>query len=619
MLTPNKLYRLTLNDRIFVGPDYAEIRRRVSQATGWDINDMPDSNVWETKRGLWPKRFKSWLHREYGADVDPKFLGDIGGIMGKMTINRAFYVDFTTEAKWKAGSFGEKLNSCWWSDMYGCSRMGLFEHGGMAMRFFSSPRQRSINRGQKGIGRAWIFPTDQDLFLFNSYGFELGVSARVLAAILGNDWKYGKIPFDLSESYINGDTAYRFSTQSFDLGESCYLPSINSDYVGYCYHCGDKVAYRDYRRFDEASEGRARLYHETCAEHDLKRCSHCDEWTLIDTLTHLPHLDQSVCHSCLTEYYAECPDCKRHFRRATMVEVHWKPYKHFSVCPDCLDKYPSCKCRSHFKNVTTLRAHQRTCLSIHPVKPTRKVSLTSDRITLTQVWEARNDDHVGGPEYWNMVDGYVNQEGITVEEVEDRLSDFVTARNQGVEYIEFAQLYEAAFDSDVSYTEYRRRLGLYKGQTGLDDEEISHQLYAERRRRNDRHLSQSHPAQVQTVRRRRYVLNPVDELADAGQGQATQGVPQASVVAGQASTPDAAAPVLDGSEHVEPTPQGQAQEFIWRPSMAGLRGTLRPGTFPTQLWEALYEGRFDGFDTGLPEQTDAQVRTGVPGDEETQA
>jgi hypothetical protein len=612
MLTPNKLYRLTLNDKVFIGPDYVEIKRRVMQATGWNIDGMPDSNVWETKRGLWPKRFKSWLHREYGADVDSKFLGDIGGIMGKMTINRAFYVDFTTEAKWKAGSFGEKLNSCWWSDIYGRSRMGLFEHGGMAMRFFSSPRQRSINRGQKGIGRAWIFPTDQDLFLFNSYGFELGVAARVLAAILGNDWKYGKISFSLSDSYINGDTAYRFSNQSFDLSENCYLPGINSDYVGYCYHCGDKVSYRDYRRFDEAHEGRARLYHPKCAEHDLKKCTHCDEWTLIDTLTHLAHLDQNVCHSCLTEYYLKCPDCGRYFWDSKMVEVQWKPYRRFSVCPDCLDKYPTCKCDAHFKNVTTLRAHQRTCLSIHPIRPTRKVSLTSDRITLAQVQDAREDDHVGGREYWRLFENYARQEGIPIEEVEDRMSDLVTARRRGREYVEFAQLYEARFSDLISYEEYHRLLAIYKEQTGLNDADIADQLLEERRRRqqNDRHLSQPHPAQVQTVHRRRNLSNPVDELADAGQGQATQGVPQASVLAGQAGPSEPPAPILDGSEHVEPPSSGQTWELIGWPPMDRLHIEVQ-----NPWWSA----EFTGFDPGLPEQTDAQVRTGVPGDEETQA
>jgi hypothetical protein len=562
MPTLNKLHKITLDDKILVGPQWSAIQSRIYREMNVDIEDMPERNVWETKRGLWPKRFKTWVYKVFDIrDVDPKLLSDIGGVMGKMSVNQTFYVDFVNEAKWKAGAFGEKCSSCWWSTSYGRARLGLFEKGGIAMRFFSSPRQRSINKGTKGIGRAWLFPTGSDLFLFNSYGFEMSVSARVLASIMGQGWRYDTVPFYMEDAYINGEKAFRFSQSGFDPREYIRLPSITSRYVGYCYHCGEKVKAYDCKEYTEENEAH-RIYHPDCADHDLTNCAYCSELSLADQMTHLPHYNESVCHSCISSYYIKCNDCGRHIKRRDINDVHWT-HSTLNVCNDCLPKYPRCECNHYFKNRTTLRRHQGSCRTYRR----NHRPATTERVTLDQVIHAYQSNSVSVSEYENIRDEYARQEELTLSQV-DRLA--WNGRPNPTPSVSVADLHRALTDDHTRYDEYIRMLDRYAEQEHI----TRHEAY----RRADRYEAQDLHEQSTPQEPPIYTgWDLLDEMAgvDAqSQGNEAQGLPTPTIMAGQAGTFESAPAVLDGSQPVEPTPPGEGRGAFGWSAMDRLRSAI---------------------------------------------
>jgi hypothetical protein len=603
MPTLNKLHKITLDDKILVGPQWSAIQSRIYREMNVDIEDMPERNVWETKRGLWPKRFKTWVYKVFDIrDVDPKLLSDIGGVMGKMSVNQTFYVDFVNEAKWKAGAFGEKCSSCWWSTSYGRARLGLFEKGGIAMRFFSSPRQRSINKGTKGIGRAWLFPTGSDLFLFNSYGFEMSVSARVLASIMGQGWRYDTVPFYMEDAYINGEKAFRFSQSGFDPREYIRLPSITSRYVGYCYHCGEKVKAYDCKEYTEENEAH-RIYHPDCADHDLTNCAYCSELSLADQMTHLPHYNESVCHSCISSYYIKCNDCGRHIKRRDINDVHWT-HSTLNVCNDCLPKYPRCECNHYFKNRTTLRRHQGSCRTYRR----NHRPATTERVTLDQVIHAYQSNSVSVSEYENIRDEYARQEELTLSQV-DRLA--WNGRPNPTPSVSVADLHRALTDDHTRYDEYIRMLDRYAEQEHI----TRHEAY----RRADRYEAQDLHEQSTPQEPPIYTgWDLLDEMAgvDAqSQGNEAQGLPTPTIMAGQAGTFESATAVLDGSEHVEPTPPGEGRGAFGWSAMDRLRSAI-PSQYAQFYVDWANEPErttepFIGVDRGLSEQEVQRIREEV--------
>lgn len=613
MPTLNKLHKITLNDKLLVGPNFDRIRQRVMNEMGIDILDMPDGNVWETKRGLWPKRFKTWLYKtfDYREDnIDPKLLSDIGGIMGKMTVNHTFYVDFVNEARWKAGAFGEKCSSCWWSTSYGRARLGLFEHGGIAMRFFSSPRQRSINKGQKGIGRAWIFPTGNDLFLFNSYGFEMAISARVLAAILGDGWRYDTVQFYISDAYINHDHAVRFSTSGFDPRERISLPSIQSDYVGYCHHCGEAVDAYNNHTYQDRDES-LRIYHKKCIKHDMGNCTYCAEFRPHDDLVSLPHYNNDlVCHSCLDSYYPKCEDCGRYTKQRDINAVYWKRTE-LAVCNDCLPKYPRCDCGNYFKNRTTLRKHQGNCRTYKRRHPT---AAPTQRLTIAEIRRAWEDSNVSPSAYQELVGRYAEQEGINYTRV---YSDVLAYRLNPAPSITLEEVHRAEVDAEVddtvSYEQYSNLVERYAEQEHISRTEAvirAHNYQAQ-------DPSQTPARPEPTLQTWWNLSDPLAQQYDASQGQEAQGIPTPTNMASISGADIAAPTILDGSQPVESPSQGQERgAFGWSP-MDRLRGAIQ--TRPDWRryyyeWQQQPERTTEplaGIDSGLSEQEMQGLREAV--------
>jgi hypothetical protein len=602
MPTLNKLHKITLDDKILVGPQWEDIRRRISREMSIDIEDMPEGNIWETKRGLWPKRFKNWTYKVFGIrDVDPKLLSDIGGVMGKMSVNQTFYVDFVNETKWKAGAFGEKCSSCWWSTSYGRARLGLFEKGGIAMRFFSSPRQRSINKGTKGIGRAWLFPTGSDLFLFNSYGFEMSISARVLASIMGQGWRYDTVPFYMEDAYINSEHAVRFSQSGFDPRERISLPSILSRYIGYCYHCGEKVRAYDHKEYTEENESH-RIYHPDCADHDLANCAYCGEMALADQMTHLPHYNESACHSCISNYYVKCNDCGRHMRSRDMNDVRWT-HSTLNVCNDCLPKYPKCECNHYFKNRTTMRRHQGNCRTYQRShRPT-----TTERVTLDQVVYAYQTNSVSVAEYENIRDEYARQEELTSIQV-DRLAWNGTPNP--TPSVSVADLHRALTDDRVDHIEYMRLISRYAEQ--------EHITRSEALDRSHRYEAQDlpNPSTPQEPPFEAYwgIPDRVEERHAPSQGNEAQGLPTPTIMAGQAGTFESAPAVLDGSQPVEPTPPGEGRGAFGWSTMDRLRGAVQRSEWQSNYlneWTSAPTEPIISVDPGLSEQEAQRIREAI--------
>jgi hypothetical protein len=597
MPTLNKLHKITLDDKILVGPQWEDIRRRISREMSIDIEDMPDGNIWETKRGLWPKRFKNWTYKVFGIrDVDPKLLSDIGGVMGKMSVNQTFYVDFVNEAKWKAGAFGEKCFSCWWSTSYGRARLGLFEKGGIAMRFFSSPRQRSINKGTKGIGRAWLFPTGNDLFLFNSYGFEMQISARVLAAILGQGWRYDTVPFYMEDAYINNEHAVRFSQSGFDPRERIRLPSITSRYIGYCYHCGEKVRAYDHREYTEENESH-RIYHPDCADHDLGKCAYCGEMALADQMTHLPHYNESACHSCISNYYVKCHDCGRHMRSRDMNGVQWT-HSILNVCNDCLPKYPKCECNRYFKNRTTLRRHQGSCRTY------QRNHRPAQHVTLDQVVYAYRSNSVSAPDFHRTMNEYMEQEGIT----EGRMMSLIHAAPPNpTPSVSVADLHHALTDEGVSYDEYQRLINIYAEQEHVSRSEAIERTY----HYQAQDLHEQPTPQEPPISTEWFIFDEMAGMDAQSQSDEAPGLPSEAQLASEAGVDIAAPAVLDGSQPVEPTPPGERWGVIGRSPMDRLRGAVQRSE-----WQANYLNEWAGepsvgADRGLSEQEIQRIREAV--------
>jgi hypothetical protein len=353
----DKLYKVHIKERIFSDVDYHTIRMAVNREYGRDINYMPNSRLWETSRGLWTKRFQSWMYKQE-VRVNPKFLSDLGGVIGKMTVSQFFYIDFVKHSNWTPGKFGEKVNSCWFTPTYGAARLGLFEHGGFAMRFFSSARQRSINRGTKGIGRAWVYPYQGNIYLFNSYGYELPIASLVLSQILGVTGKATN--FSITDAYINNEKAYIFSDEPVQ-DEYRVLPKIHSRYVGFCEHCHEGVRSGDESGWHEGEGKMYHIYHDVCAAKVLTRCYECSSQFPTDKVhTHPDRKGEYICDRCMRERYVKCRKCHKVVHARTLKTALYYGRHGWDIkviCNDCHANAPTCLCGKTFASKRAQHLH----------------------------------------------------------------------------------------------------------------------------------------------------------------------------------------------------------------------------------------------------------------------
>lgn len=159
--------------------------------------------------GTLPKRLSSYFYKFSDVRLDNDILSRLGNYAGKFyaTKTKDFYIDFVTSFKWKAGTFGEDKNSCFWSSHARAKDM-IKGVDGMAFRFFGENSRLLVN----GKARSWIIPLFENVYIqFNGYGIELCQQAEILKQFLKLECK--KIRFtnqgsETGELYINGGNAY---------------------------------------------------------------------------------------------------------------------------------------------------------------------------------------------------------------------------------------------------------------------------------------------------------------------------------------------------------------------------------------------------------------------------
>jgi hypothetical protein len=224
---------------------------------------MPDSREadwvsWIVQRGkyagTWPKRFANFLRKEHGYKIDSDALAKIGSCASSHSNKEpeVLYTDFTDHANWTPGTFGEDEHSCWWKEFNNC-RMGFFDKGGRAVRFF--------NKNKKPVGRAWIIKHRSGLALFNIYGRDPFSAARIVSNHLGLSYK--KIGMTSKNSFINNDSGFLLGSSEYLLKKDTAIKIKNhaANYFGRCERCGNKIKYSD----DAFLAFPRRHYHIKCA------------------------------------------------------------------------------------------------------------------------------------------------------------------------------------------------------------------------------------------------------------------------------------------------------------------------------------------------------------------
>jgi formylmethanofuran dehydrogenase subunit E len=281
---------------------------------------------WLVKKGVysgtWPRRYASLCWRKYGVRPPESLLVDLGNVLGKSATGESTHiVDFSNTCTWKPGAFGESTSSCWWGE-YNGARLGLFKSGGLAMRFW--------NESNKGIGRCWIYPRDEALYIFNAYhnsGMNLYSMAVLLATHLGVS--YRRVNIYVRHAYVNGEMGFRIApVDVLENGKERYEFDFADDTSCEC-HCADcgSPIYEDdcsYGTYD------GETICESCYEDHWFTCSHCGNVHHMDDERSV-HGDL-YCPRCFDRYYRVCVECDKAFDKDDVTVVNGDCY-----CTDCFD------------------------------------------------------------------------------------------------------------------------------------------------------------------------------------------------------------------------------------------------------------------------------------------
>jgi len=219
-----------IRDKVLV-----KLRNAWTKAAGNTLDKFPNiallSDIdwrWITDRGKLPKRIRSFMHKEFDFEVSEYIQSEIGNIcLNELPGSQDYYFDIATKLNWRNGDFGDH-QSCFLnvsgsptSEVSTMQRDGRFK----ALRFFrpfeSDVAQNHANAydgvsytqdGQLylGVSRAWLFrATDDSTVLFNSYGYNMSMSADILSRYLGMP-KYS-VGIDETDIGVNGSHGYLIS------------------------------------------------------------------------------------------------------------------------------------------------------------------------------------------------------------------------------------------------------------------------------------------------------------------------------------------------------------------------------------------------------------------------
>lgn len=321
--------------------------------------------------GRFTKRFSKCVFDKWGVKLPKEIITQIGNCYNQFRLNNKPYnIKVTNDLSWKDGQYGKK-DSCWWG-CYTNSRDTLYHYGGYGLLFY--PTNDKTHDDSDGIGRAWVYPIDDDqLIIFNVYGVEGRVAAAVLSKLLEDNtdkkWKYGnrklKNTDDDDYPYINGDNGHNSSggAKGFVVYSGDVAPPSTIEFTmhrksGYffttveCSNCENRI---DEDNTCIARNGR--IYCNDCYDELFTSCEHCGEEIRRNDTYFFDDAVGDYCESCrdAIEAYG-CSNCGKHFmnnsgmitdvndetwcpvcarRNLEHCELHDTYYPDRDFCPDC--------------------------------------------------------------------------------------------------------------------------------------------------------------------------------------------------------------------------------------------------------------------------------------------
>lgn len=296
----------------------------------WEKNS--DWKVWMVKKGefagTWPKRYVSYCYKQYGIRPPEKLVSQIGqALANSANLQDEYLVDFTYKCDWKPGTFGESTSSCWWGDYKG-ARIGLFQNGGFAMRFYTSTG--------KGTGRCWVYPHNGLLYMFNAYhndGVKLYTMACLLSTYIGTGYKYIQ-GLDAERAYVNGNCGFILGPQ--DKLERCtssvclkFAINCDDDDDYCCTYCDDRFGNEDDGDYYEGE-----WFCQSCFESEFQHCNNCGNVHRRDDMQEGPD-DKYYCDRCIAKKFSFCEKCEKWVNETVSVDGK-------NLCEDCTDTCKVC-------------------------------------------------------------------------------------------------------------------------------------------------------------------------------------------------------------------------------------------------------------------------------------
>ena len=342
---------------------------------------LPDNWDWRTVvtgRGEYvgslAKRIGKWLYQEHGVKLSSDDMGRIGSIIGDNCPRQGTYtIDYTQDLDWDAGDYGD-YRSCYWFPSYQGARLALQSEGHYAIRTYDGLGH--------GVGRAWIYITNDDtMLIWNAYG-PLSLTALVRIVCRDLDLSYKRVDTDASNGvWINADgfvvgedekithteSAYiRLAAEDYlacvnckdviDLGSGCYHTTADgtivcdycaeSDYF-VCRNCEKLLSNNDLGPAIRVLHSNRCYYDEQycleCVGIMATECNDCGEFWMDGMVTDVDGTNEeekTVCHDCLSADYTRCDDCEGYHPDDAIVDTDWGG----ELCPDCLEKHQCAGC-----------------------------------------------------------------------------------------------------------------------------------------------------------------------------------------------------------------------------------------------------------------------------------
>ncbi len=229
--------------------------------------------------GKWTKRFESFIYKEYNLKIGADLISEIGGILGQYQKEENHFLQITQKFHWKAGSFMENSDSCWWGT-FNYVRLGLSVDPNAYSVLLYRNQKEFEQDDNKGIGRCWMLRESDRYFIFNAYGVGLSVIADLLSKhfelenkrveIASKDaWlNKGNLNNEGREGGANG-IAYLLG-KNLSSGKSFTIaPFANNTIV--CSDCGHMAQAQEKRHV----EYNGKLYCMECAEKRVVKCIFC--------------------------------------------------------------------------------------------------------------------------------------------------------------------------------------------------------------------------------------------------------------------------------------------------------------------------------------------------------